>query len=58
MARICPPEELPSNVIVLEETKQIKARSLLFRLYRFVNLAANQIVKLNTGDFGTSGCIL
>lgn len=32
MARICPPQELPSNVVVLEETKQIKACHLSSRV--------------------------
>ncbi|KAF9091430.1 hypothetical protein BGX29_003281 [Mortierella sp. GBA35] len=31
MARICPPEELPSNVVVLEETKQIKGLHTIIR---------------------------
>lgn len=30
MARICPPQELPPNVVVLEETKQIKACHAFF----------------------------
>ncbi|KAF9542146.1 Uridine-cytidine kinase-like 1 [Mortierella hygrophila] len=31
MARICPPHELPSNVVVLEETKQIKGLHTIIR---------------------------
>ncbi|KAF9907533.1 hypothetical protein EC991_010829 [Linnemannia zychae] len=31
MARICPPEELPSNVVILEETKQIKGLHTIIR---------------------------
>ncbi|KAG0380637.1 MAG: uracil phosphoribosyltransferase-domain-containing protein [Linnemannia gamsii] len=31
MARICPPEDLPSNVVVLEESKQIKGLHTIIR---------------------------